>query len=151
MRRKPRDPHEPLLSGFLGWRILFVSLILVSGTFGLFLHQQALGASVAEARTIAVNTLVLFEMFYVFNSRYLYQSVLSPRGLFGNGTIWFAVFVLTGFQLAYTYWPPMQALFGSVDLDLPTWGLMIAVASSVFFLVEIEKFFIRLFMDKKSN
>jgi len=151
MRRKPRDPHEPLLSGFLGWRILFVSLILVSGTFGLFLHQQALGASVAEARTIAVNTLVLFEMFYVFNSRYLYQSVLSPRGLFGNGTIWFAVFVLTGFQLAYTYWPPMQTLFGSVDLDLPTWGLMIAVASSVFFLVEIEKFFIRLFMDKKSN
>jgi len=45
----------------------------------------------------------------------------------------------------------MQTLFGSVDLDLPTWGLMIAVASSVFFLVEIEKFFIRLFMDKKSN
>lgn len=149
MRRKPRDPNEPLLSGFLAWRILFVSLILVTGTFGLFLHFQNLGASVAEARTIAVNTLVLFEMFYVFNSRFLYQSVLSPRGLFGNGTIWMAVFLLSGFQLAYTYWRPMQALFGSVDLDPQTWVLMIQVASTVFFLVELEKLFIRLFTDKK--
>ncbi|MGR8940387.1 MAG: cation-transporting P-type ATPase [Gammaproteobacteria bacterium] len=148
MKRKPRKPNAPLLSGFLVWRILFVSLILLAGTFGLFLYEHNRGASIAEGRTIAVNTLVLFEMFYVFNSRYLYQSVLNPRGLFGNGITWLAVLLLVGFQLAFTYWPPMQVLFGSVALDLPTWRLMIGVTSSVFILVEIEKFFIRLFTAK---
>ena len=42
----------------------------------------------------------------------------------------------------------MQVLFGTVDLDAHTWQVIVAVASSVFILVEIEKFFIRLFLPK---
>lgn len=52
------------------WRIVFVSIILVAGTFGLFLWYSSLGLAIEEARTIAVNTLVMFEAFYLFNSRY---------------------------------------------------------------------------------
>ena len=44
----------------------------------------------------------------------------------------------------------MQALFGTVALDAHTWQVIVAVASSVFILVEIEKFFIRLFMMNRS-
>lgn len=148
MSRMPRKPNEPLLSAFLVWRILFVSLILITGTFGLFLFERSLGASIEQARTIAVNTLVIFEMFYVFNSRYLYQSVLSPQGLFGNWLVWLAVLLLAASQLAFTYWPPMQMLFGTTDIDAHTWRMIIAVSSSVFILVEIEKFIIRLFLPK---
>ncbi|PKM11954.1 MAG: carbonate dehydratase [Gammaproteobacteria bacterium HGW-Gammaproteobacteria-3] len=145
MKRKPRKPNEPLLSVFLIWRIVFVSLIIVSGTFGLFLWERSLGTSIEEARTVAVNTLVGFEIFYVFNSRYLHNCVLNLRGLFGNPLVWLAVILLSVFQLAFTYWQPMQALFGTVAIDLHTWKMIIAVAASVFILVEIEKFFIRLF------
>jgi magnesium-transporting ATPase (P-type) len=145
MQRIPRKPNEPLLSGFLIWRILFVSLIIVTGTFGLFLWEQSQGTSIEEARTVAVNTLVGFEMFYVFNSRYLHNSVLNIHGLFGNRWVWLAVSLLSLFQLAFTYWPPLQKLFGTVAIDLHTWIMIAAVASSVFVLVEIEKFFIRLF------
>jgi hypothetical protein len=42
----------------------------------------------------------------------------------------------------------MQVLFGTVAIDAHTWQMIVAVASSVFILVEIEKFFIRLFMPK---
>ncbi len=148
MNRMPRKPDEPLLSVFLIWRILFVSLIIVSGTFGLFLWERSLGTSIEQARTVAVNTLVMFEIFYVFNSRYLYHSVLNLHGLFGNWLVWLAILLLTGFQMALTYWQPMQVLFGTVDIDAHTWQMIVAVASSVFLLVEIEKFFIRLFMPK---
>ena len=148
MQRMPRKPNEALLSGFLIWRIVFVSLVIVTGTFGLFLWEQSLGTSIEEARTVAVNTLVGFEMFYVFNSRYLHHSVVNLHGLFGNPLVWFAVILLSLFQLAFTYWPPMQVLFGTVAIDLHTWVMIVAVASSVFVLVEIEKFFIRLFMSK---
>ncbi|WP_031432430.1 cation-transporting P-type ATPase [Methylomarinum vadi] len=148
MQRKPREPGEPLLSKFLIWRILFVSLIIVSGTFGLFLWERSLGTSIEEARTVAVNTLVCFEMFYVFNSRYLHNSVLSPEGLFGNRLLWGAVILLGLFQLAFTYWQPMQVLFGTVAIDLHTWKMIISVSASVFILVELEKSIIRLFRPK---
>jgi len=90
----------------------------------------------------------MFEIFYVFNSRYLHHSVLNLHGLFGNWLVWLAVLLLIALQLAFTYWQPMQVLFGTVDVDAHTWQMIVAVASSVFILVEIEKFFIRLFMHK---
>lgn len=70
MRRPPRNPNESILSGFLIWRIIFVSLIIVAGTFWLFVWEWEHGASIELARTVAVNTLVIFEIFYLFNSRY---------------------------------------------------------------------------------
>jgi magnesium-transporting ATPase (P-type) len=60
--------------------------------------------------------------------------------------VWLAIMLLIAFQIAFTYWQPMQMLFGTADLDTHTWQMIVAVTSSVFILVEIEKFFIRLFM-----
>ena len=39
MQRTPRNPGEALLSGFLVWRIVMVSLLLVTACFGLFLWE----------------------------------------------------------------------------------------------------------------
>ena len=50
-----------------------------------------MGTSIEQARTVTVNTLVMFEIFYVFNSRYLYHSVLNLHGLFGNRLVWLAI------------------------------------------------------------
>jgi magnesium-transporting ATPase (P-type) len=139
MRRVPRRPDEAILSGFLVWRIAFVSTILLLGTFGIFLWQRGQGASVELARTVAVNTLVLFEVFYLFNTRYLRRSVLSRDGLFGSRPALIAVAVVIGFQLLFTYAPPMQLLFDTRPVSFLTWCLMVLVASSVLFLVEAEK------------
>jgi len=143
MQRPPRKVSEPLLSPFLLWRIAFVSLILVVGTFGLFLWEHSNLVSIEYARTVAVNTLVMFEIFYLFNSRYLVDPVLNRKGLFGNRYVPIAISLLIMFQLALTYLPPMQAMFGTEGLTLAAWGRVIIVASSVLFLVEIEKALIR--------
>jgi len=37
----------------------------------------------------------------------------------------------------------MQQLFGTTGLDAATWGVMALVASSVFFVVETEKYLVR--------
>jgi magnesium-transporting ATPase (P-type) len=88
---------------------------------------------------VAVNTLVMFEIFYLFNSRFILEPVLNRHGLLGNRYILLAVTLLVAFQMAFTYLPTMQALFGTASLDLATWGNMILVASSVLWLVELEK------------
>jgi magnesium-transporting ATPase (P-type) len=143
MHRPPRDPKEPILTGWLLWRIAFVTLILVVGTFGVFLWERLQGASLELARSIAVNTLVLFEIFYLFNSRYLYASVANREGLLGNRYVLIAVAVLLILQLAFTYLPPMQGLFGTTGLAAGKWLQITLVAASVLVLVEMEKALIR--------
>lgn len=143
MQRPPRDSREPLLTGMFIWRITFVSLIMVTGTFGLFLWEREHGASIELARTVAVNTLVIFEIFYLFNSRYIKASVLNLDGLLGNRYVLIAVGVLIAFQGCFTYLPPMQGLFGTTGIDVTMWIRIVLVASSVLFLVELEKAVIR--------
>jgi len=142
MQRPPRHPNEPLLSRMLVWRIVFVSLILVTGTFGLFLWDLQQGYETAHARTVAVNTLMMFEIFYLFNARYLTASVLNKGGLLGNRWALIAMAVLIFFQLIFTYAPPLQALFDTRPLLIDHWFIIIVVASSVLFLVELEKLLI---------
>lgn len=145
MLRSPRDPKQPILTPLFLWRISFVSLILMVGTFGLFLWQQTQGAEIEYARTVAVNTLVMFEIFYLFNSRYIYAPVLNVQGLLGNRYALIATGILVMFQLAFTYLSPMQTLFGTMGLDWLTWLIIVLVASTVLFLVELEKFVVRRF------
>ena len=149
MHRPPRDTHQPLLSSHLIWRVAFVSLILMAGTFGLFTWQLSLNTGIEQARTVAVNTLVMFEIFYLFNTRYITASVLNWHGLVGNRYIWPAIIILLVLQLGFTYWTPMQLLFGTTDIDLWTWGCIVLVASSVLLLVELEKLIIRRVGHKK--
>jgi len=143
MQRPPRDSREPILSGFLVWRIIFVSLILVAGTFGLFLWEREHGASIELARTVAVNTLVMFEIFYLFSARYLLAPSLTYEGLFGNRYVLYAIGLLVLFQLGFTYLDPMQTLFATTGMGIIAWLRVIIVASSVLILVEIEKLLLR--------
>lgn len=143
MKRHPRDPADPILSSMLVWRIVFVSVILVCGTFGLFYYYHEAGESLSLSRTIAVNTLVTFEIFYLFNTRSIFGPVLNREGLLGNPIALYAIGLLIVFQVAFTYAPPMQALFNTVDMSLQQWGVVVLTASSVLWLVELEKWMTR--------
>ncbi len=143
MRRPPRDAHEPMLTPYLIWRVAFVSIILMSGTFGLFIWEMERGVSIEHARTVAVNTLVMFEIFYLFNSRYITASVFNRAGLTGNRYVLIAIGILIIFQLGFTYLAPMQSLFGTASIDFSIWVRILLVSSSVLFLVELEKVFMR--------
>jgi len=98
MSRPPRNPDAPLLTLFLIWRIFFVALILVAGTFGLFTWERTNGADLEVARTVSVNTLVAFEIFYLLNTRYLKEKSLTQEGLFGNSYALAAIGLVTFFK-----------------------------------------------------
>ena len=144
MQRPPRDAHEPILSHLLIWRVIFVSVILMSGTIGLFQWEMQQGASIAHARTVAVNTLVMFEIFYLFNSRYITDSIFNWAGFTGNRYVLIAIGILLLLQLGFTYLEPMQLLFGTMAIAPMVWFPIVLVASSVLFLVELEKFIVRI-------
>ncbi|PHS32910.1 MAG: carbonate dehydratase [Sulfurovum sp.] len=142
MSRCPREEKEPILTTYLIWRVAYVSIILMGGTFGLFMWEMSQGTSIEYARTVAVNTLIMFEIFYLFNSRYITNSVLNWDGITGNRYVLIAIGILIILQLCFTYLSPMQHLFGTTGISFLVWFHITLVASSALFLVELEKYIV---------
>jgi len=151
MQRPPRNAHEPMLTSYLIWRVAFVSVILMTGTFGLFIWEMKSDMGIEHARTVAVNTLVMFEIFYLFNSRYITASVFNWAGLTGNRYVLFAIGILIIFQLGFTYLAPLQSLFGTTAIGFDIWLRILLVASSVLFLVELEKYVVRRISERSAG
>jgi len=139
MARPPRDPKEGLINGFMLWRIGFVMTLLAATSFALFLWQIERGMSVEAARTTAVNTLVMGEIFYLFNCRRLTGAILSREGFFGNAVALRAIVVLLVVQAMFTHLPLMQTLFHSADIDATAWLLATLAGVAVMLAVEAEK------------
>jgi magnesium-transporting ATPase (P-type) len=143
MQRFPRNIKESILSKFLMWRITFVTILMVIGTFGLYLWEWNHSSNIELARTVAVNTLVMFEVFYLFNTRYLYASVLNKKGLLGSRAVLISIALVIVFQLLFTYTPPFQYLFKTQALTLQSWFIIIGVTFMLLILVELEKKILR--------
>ncbi|MCM2331647.1 MAG: cation-transporting P-type ATPase [Pseudomonas sagittaria] len=143
MARRPRPPGQALLSGFFVWRVLMVSLLMMTGALGLFLWEMNNGGSVETARTLAVNAVVMAEMFYLLNSRSILASVLNREGLTGNHYVLLAIALCIPLQLAFTYAPFMQGIFGSTDLSAGDWLKVLGAGLLVFVVAELEKWVIR--------
>jgi magnesium-transporting ATPase (P-type) len=139
MKAPPRIPDAPLLEPYLIWRIILVSVVMAAGCFGLFYYERMQGASLEAARTVAVNVIVFFEIFYVFNTRYLTGSVLSLKGLFGNRIILAGAAAVVLLQIMFTYWPPLNHLFKTEPIGMWSWFRIVAASASILFIVEAEK------------
>ena len=139
MRQPPRDPAVPLLTRFLLWRVAFVATLLVAGSMGLFLWEQARGMSIEVARTAAVNALVAGEIFYLFNCRHLTAPVAGWSDFIGNRVALAAAGVLIALQGLFTYAPAMHALFKTAPLDAEAWLKIVVFGFVVYGIVEIEK------------
>jgi magnesium-transporting ATPase (P-type) len=139
MQRPPRPPGEPILSAFVIWRIVFVSILFLFGIFGMYTWSVAQGFSIEMARTHAVNTLVVMEVFYLFSVRSLRTRTLTVTGIIGTRAVAVAVLVVVSLQLVFTYAPFMQFFFDSRPMGLREGTMILAVGIAVFALLEVEK------------
>jgi len=151
MQRAPRAAAEPLLTRFMIWRIGFVSVLLALGVVALFLWEIARGDSLETARTVAVNALVMGEIVYLFNCRYLLAPVRTWQDFTGNRYVLLSIAVLVVIQALFTYLPFMQKLFGVVALDAAAWGLIAGFGVLLFVAVELEKLALRNINARKTE
>jgi magnesium-transporting ATPase (P-type) len=139
MTRPPRKTDAPILDALFLWRIAFVSTMIGLATIAVFIVQRRLGMELPEARTLAVNTLVFGQLFYLFNSRFLYESSLRFSRFFANRIAWLMAGVLAMLQVIFVYAPFMQSWFGSAFQPLGLWLIPFGIGLSVFLAVEAEK------------
>lgn len=139
MLRPPRSRKAPLIGGALVWHMVLVSILFLCGVYGIFSYALDRGYSVELARTIAVNTLVVMEIFHLFFIRNLYSTSLTWKGIRGTKVVWMTVAVVTFAQFAITYAPPLQKVFATEAIPFVDGLLIIGVGVALFAIIEIEK------------
>ncbi|NPD15106.1 cation-transporting P-type ATPase [Xinfangfangia sp. D13-10-4-6] len=143
MRRPPRRAASGLLTRFLVWRICFVSFLFMALSLSLFFWAQGQGRDLDYARTMVVNLLVVLEIFYLFNVRYLHMSSFTLTGVKGTGPVLGAIAIVVVAQIAFTYLPLMNTIFGSVPLAFRDGALILVIGVLSLILLEVEKYVLR--------
>lgn len=138
LKRHPRKPDEPLLLPLIKTRIVIVAVLMVVASFSLFFLELGNGGNIDTARTVAINTFVLIEIFYLLNSKsihdYVFKDILSNRFML------LGISIVIGLQLLITYHPFMNTVFETAPLTLINWVWIIMFSSMVFFIIEFEKY-----------
>ncbi len=139
MRRPPRHPEQPILTGLLMFRTVLVGLMLAAGAFALFEWELMHGEPIEKARTAAVNMIAVGQAFYLLNCRSLTYSMFKI-GLFSNLWVWAGIAAMMLAQVAFMYTPAMNWLFHTQALGYQEWLLTLAGGAVVYMVIGVEKF-----------
>src|SRR5690606_1384246 len=119
--------------------------LMAAGGIGMFLWQYDEIRPFADpefalrkAQTMAVTTVVMFQVFYLFQCRSLRTSVLRVAP-FSNLAIYSGVIATVAMQVAFVHSALMNLLFNSEPLEPLEWLLSIAVATAVLPIVSLHK------------
>lgn len=98
-----------------------------------------MGRDLEVARTMAVNTLIAMEVFYLFSMRYGYGSSVTWRGVVGTKSVLISLAVVTIAQLLFIYAPFMLDIFDSHALKITDLLLVVVTGVAVLLIIEVEK------------
>ncbi len=146
MRRPPRSPQEPVFTGFVIFRTVLAAILMAAGAIGLFQYEYsrelALGLSVeqamAEAQTMAVTTVIMFQVFYMQSCRSLKGSIFQ-LGFFSNPAVFIGVAAVLALQAAFIFLPLLNRIFDSAPLAFTDIGLTALVGAAILPIIGVEK------------
>ncbi len=128
-----------MLTGELAWHIIFVSALFLAAVFGMYVYAIDQGYAPNLARTIALNMLVVLEIFHLFFIRNIYGTSFTWKSFRGTRVVWICVVVITAAQFAITYIPLLQQVFATVPVPVFDGILIVAVGVVFFAIIETEK------------
>ncbi len=159
MLRAPRARGTGVLTSDDWWRLAAIGLVMMVGTIavldayypgGLFtLFAQGSGPNMTDevhARTMAFTTLMMFQLFNVFNCRSVWRSAFS--GFFENKWLIAAVALSLFTHVLVIYVPFLQAAFHTVPLSAQDWAISTGVAATLLIGMEAVKLGLR--MERRS-
>jgi Ca2+-transporting ATPase len=146
MNEPPRSKNEGVITRSMWIGIFIVGIVMAAGT--LFVLDVSLPGGLIDgsgdlrhAQTMAFTTLVLFQLFNVFNARSDTTSAFTR--LFTNRWLWVALGLSVALQALVIYTPFLQEAFSTTSLSLRDWLLSVVVASSVLWIRELNKALVR--------
>ncbi|MCR8924418.1 HAD-IC family P-type ATPase [Dasania sp. GY-MA-18] len=144
MHKPPRPYGQGFFTASLLGRMVLVGAVAAFIVFSLFYYYRSLGVTIEFARTIAINALVMIELYYLLNCRFLSQSIFNRHFFKGVQPAVYAIIAVLVLQLTFTYLPYSQQLFGLASISAYDWLIIILSALPILIIVELEKYLLRL-------
>jgi Ca2+-transporting ATPase len=138
LQRPPRRRTEGIISRLLWERTLLVGTVIAIGTLALFRWELDRAGDLERSQTVALTTMVLFQMFHVGNSRSEYLSAFAKSPL-SNPFLFYATMAALAVHAAALYLPPTQYVLRVEPIELGAWLRIALVAGSVILAVEAHK------------
>jgi len=140
MKRAPRALDEPILNRTLVWQIFYVTLLFLIAIFGLYSYAYDTDTDISHAQTLAFNTLVFMEIFYLFYVRNMNTITRNIAEVLQSKAAWIATAIVVIAQLLVTYVPFLQTVFATQALSLFDFSLIIGAGFIMYILLEVEKY-----------
>ena len=143
MKERPRSSNDFIISRAMRSYILGVGslfLVLLMGMLYCFHHAE--GGMTAERLTIFFTFFVMLQFWNLFNARVFGTTDSAFKGLSKSYGMELVVFAILVGQFLIVQFG--GAVFRTVPLDLPTWGIIIASTSLVLWIGEAIRFIRRL-------
>jgi Ca2+-transporting ATPase len=139
MERKPIDPKMPIMDNLVIARTIIISVFIISGVFVLFDYERALGASLEQARGVAVSVFIVCQSFYLLNCRSIDKSIFK-LGLWSNPYIWLGIFTMFITQYIFLYFPPVSNFFSVTGFGVDSWLRILTLGFIIYSVIGLEKF-----------
>ena len=139
MRRPPRDPRAPILSGLLIWRTALVSTLFCVIVFAIFFWAIHRGEELEHAQTFAVNAMVGLEVAYLFSVRLRHSAPFDFRAIKVTRALAIGIAAVVVLQICFTYLPPLEYLYDTRPIDWPDMAVAAAAAVGLILVLELEK------------
>lgn len=138
LKRKPREPAEPLFNRLMLQRILIATLVVGVGGFAVFATAVHNGWTTESARNLLLLTMVLCENFHIGNCRSETKSAfaLSPlrSPVLFFGTMGALLLHIVAMHVSF-----LQNVLATEPVTLGMWGMVVVVALLVVPAVEWHK------------
>lgn len=138
LNKPPRDPKEPIFNKLMLRRVVLGSFVMSTVAFLVYYILLEWNSDVTSARNMTLLLMVLFENVQAFNCRSETQS-LFRRGIMGNKLLFLGVIAAQGIHIAAMYIPSLSIVLNISPVSISEWALMLLLASSLFFAVELQK------------
>lgn len=148
MKRPPRPMNEDILSGGVGWHILFVGFLI--GGVTLLAQFWALRTGSDHWRSMTFTVLSFSQMGMLLGIRVKNRSVIGWT-FFTNPWLLGAVALTAVLQMAVLYLPPLNRLFGTQPLTVRELAVSVGLSFIVFTAVEIGKWINRIWARRRKT
>jgi len=138
LRQPPRPHLEGVLSRVLWERLALVGGWMAGGTVLLFLIEINSGASLREAQSVALTTMVLFQAFHAGNARSEDRSLLSMNPL-ANPFLLVGTLAAVSLHIGALYFGPTQEVLRLEPIGMLAWGKILATSITILIVVELHK------------
>ena len=140
MLRTPRNVHEGILNRRMAINLFVVAIAMTAGTLSVFFMSVNRGP-IGYSQSMTFTTLILFQLINSLSARSASESAFHNP--FSNRWLWAAILLSVGLQAALLAVPFLRHAFGVVTLNSGDWLLCVAIASTVLWVSEGDKYIVR--------